>query len=93
MKEGRAIILILRSIKKRGLQESTDERIFQHLLNIARNEAPGGQATEKRAEELIRIIEDERNTEADILTKLKELEKPQATESDILKKATEISEA
>lgn len=75
MKEGRAVILILRSIKKRGLHESTDERIFQHLLNIARNEPMEGQATEKRAEELIRIIEDERNTEADIITILEKMEK------------------
>ena len=74
MKEGRAVILILRSIKKRGLQESTDERIAQHLLKIARSEPPEGQATEKRAEELIGIIEDERNTEADILAILDQLE-------------------
>ena len=70
MKDGRAIILILRSIKKRGLQESTDERIFQLLLNTER-----GEATEKLAEELIGIIEDEKNTEADIISMLEKMEK------------------
>ena len=70
MKEGRAVIFILRSIKQRGLQESTDERIFQILLNTER-----GEATEKRAEELIEIIEDPRNTEADILSLLEKMEK------------------
>ena len=70
MKEGRAVILILRSIKKRGLQESTDERIFQLLLNTER-----GEATEKLAEELIGIIDDERNTEADIISMLEKMEK------------------
>ena len=70
MKDGRAIILILRSIKKRGLQESTDERIFQLLLNTEK-----GEATEKLAEELIGIIEDEKNTEADIISMLEKMEK------------------
>ena len=70
MKEGRAVILILRSIKKRGLQESTDERIFQLLLNTEK-----GEATEKLAEELIGIIEDEKNTEADIISMLEKMEK------------------
>ena len=62
MKEGRAVVLILRSIKRKGLQESTDEKIFQILLNTER-----GEATEKKAEELIEIIENPKNTEADIL--------------------------
>ena len=70
MKEGRAVILILRSIKKRGLQESTDERIFQLLLNTEK-----GEATEKLAEQLIGIIEDEKNTEADIISMLEKMEK------------------
>ena len=70
MKEGRAVILISRSIKKKGLQESTEERILQHLLNTER-----GEATEKRAEELIGIIEDPANTEADILLALQRMEK------------------
>ena len=70
MKEGRAVILISRSIKKKGLQESTEEKILQHLLHTER-----GEATEKRAEELIKIIEDERNTEADILSALEKMEK------------------
>ena len=70
MKEGRAVILISRSIKKKGLQESTEEKILQHLLHTER-----GEATEKRAEELIKIIEDEQNSEADILQALEKMEK------------------
>ena len=70
MKEGRAVVLILRSIKRKGLQESTDERIFQLLLNTEK-----GEATEKLAEELIGIIEDEKNTEADIISMLEKMEK------------------
>ena len=70
MKDGRAVILISRSIKKKGLQESTEEKILQHLLNTER-----GEATEKRAEELIQIIEDPQNTEQDILLKLERIEK------------------
>ena len=76
MKEGRAVILISRSIKKKGLQESTEEKILQHLLHTER-----GETTERRAEELIKIIEDKRNTEADILTKLQELEEAEASSS------------
>ena len=70
MKEGRAVILISRSIKNKGLQESTEMKILQILLNTERGEAP-----EKRAEELIQIIEDERNTEADIIAILEKMEK------------------
>ena len=70
MKEGRAVILISRSIKNKGLRESTEKKIIQHLLNTER-----GEATEKRAEELIEIIEDPRNTEADILSLLEKMEK------------------
>lgn len=70
MKEGRAVILISRSIKNKGLQESTEMKILQILLNTERGEAP-----EKRAEELIKIIEDERNTEADIIAILEKMEK------------------
>ena len=69
MKEGRAIILILRSIKKKGLQESTDERIAKLLLNTEK-----GEPREKLAEKLIKIIEDEKNTEADIIAILKQME-------------------
>ena len=70
MKDGRAIILILRSIKKRGLQPSTDQKIGNLLLNTAK-----GEPREKLAEELIKIIEDERNTEADIISVLEKMEK------------------
>ena len=69
MKDGRAIILILRSIKMRGLQESTDEKIANLLLNTEK-----GEERERLAENLIKIIEDERNTEADILSMLEKME-------------------
>lgn len=70
MKEGRAVILISRSIKKKGLQESTERKILQDLLSTQR-----GEKTEQRAEELIKIIENEQNTEADILSALEKMEK------------------
>ena len=72
MKEGRAIILILRSIKNKRLQESTDERIFQHLLSIGKKY--GEEAAEKRAEELMKIIDDPKNSEEDILKALEAME-------------------
>ena len=70
MKEGRAVILISNSIKKKGLRVSTEEKILQHLMNTEK-----GEATEKRAEELIKIIDDPRNTEADILSALEKMER------------------
>lgn len=70
MKEGRAVILISNSIKKKGLRVSTEEKILQHLMNTE-----SGEATEKRAEELIKIIDDPRNTEADILSSLENMER------------------
>ena len=73
MKEGRGRILITRSIDKKGLQLSTVERILNHLHSISRKY--GGDAADKRAEELIGIIEDPANTEADILLALQRMEK------------------
>ena len=73
MKEGRGRILIARSFRKKDLQKSTVERILNHLSSITKRY--GGEASDKRAEELIRIIEDERNTEADILLQLEKMEK------------------
>ena len=70
MKDGRAVILISNSIKKKGLRASTEEKILQHLMNTER-----GEATEKRAEALIEIIDDPRNTEADILASLENMER------------------
>ena len=70
MKEGRAQILILRSLNRRNLQDSTHERVLNHLLNIEDFEQ-----AEKRAEELIGIIDDPMNIEADIIAYLDELEK------------------
>lgn len=70
MRDGRAVILISHSIKKKGLRVSTEEKILQHLMNTEK-----GEATEKRAEELIKIIDDPRNTEADILSALEKMER------------------
>lgn len=77
MKDGRATILIYGSMRKKDLQESTEERILNHLLNIAKSEPKEGQATEKRAEEMIEIIEDPKNTEADIISILEKMERSQ----------------
>ena len=70
MKTGRYQILILRSLNKRNLQNSTHEKVLNHLLSIK----DYGES-EKRAEELIGIIEDEKNTEADIISILEKMEK------------------
>ena len=70
MKEGRSQILILRSLSNRDLQRSTHEKVLNHLMSIKDFEK-----AEKRAEELIKIIEDEQNTEADILSQLEKMEK------------------
>lgn len=67
MKTGRFQILILRSLNKRDLQRSTHEKVLNHLLSIK-----DFKESEKRAEELIKIIEDERNTEADIVRLLEQ---------------------
>jgi len=69
MKDGRAVILISRSIKNKGLQESTEEKILQHLLHTEK-----GEATEKRAEELIGIIESDKSEE-EILRIVEQMEK------------------
>ena len=70
MKEGRAVILISRSIRNKKLQESTEERILQHLLHTEK-----GEATENRAEELMKIIDDPKNSEEDILKALETMER------------------
>lgn len=70
MKDGRAVILIWNSLQSKGLQESTKLKILNYLRSIKDREA-----TEKRAEELIHIIDDPKNTEADILSILEKMEK------------------
>ena len=70
MKTGRFQILILRSLNKRDLQHSTHEKVLNHLMSIKDFEK-----AEIRAEELIKVIEDERNTEADIVRILEQMEK------------------
>ena len=73
MKEGRGRILICRTMNERISQKSTVERILNHLSSISKKY--GGEAADKRAEELIKIIEDEKNTEADILSQLEKMER------------------
>ena len=70
MKEGRSQILILRTLSNRDLQRSTHEKVLNHLVNIKNFEK-----AEERAEELIKIIENPANTEADILLHLEKMEK------------------
>ena len=70
MKDGRAVILISGYIREKGLQVSTEKKILQLLLRT-----PAGEATERKAEELIHIIEDPKNTEEDILFILEMMEK------------------
>ena len=73
MKEGRGRILIARSFRKKDLQKNTVEKILNHISNISKTKGP--EAADKRAEELIKIIENEQNTEADILSALEKMEK------------------
>ena len=73
MNEGRGRILICRTMNERISQKSTVERILNHLSRISKKY--GGEAADKRAEELIKIIEDEKNTEADILSYLEKMER------------------
>ena len=70
--EGRGRILISRSFRKKDLLKSTVEKILSHLSSISKKY--GGEAADKRAEELIVIIE-KANTEADILSSLEKMEK------------------
>ena len=72
MMEGRGRILISRSFRKKDLQKSTVEKILNHLSSISKKY--GGETADKRAEELIVIIE-KANTEADILLSLEKMEK------------------
>ena len=73
MMQGRGRILIARSFRKKNLQKNTVEKILNHLSSISKKY--GAEAADKRAEELIEIIEDPRNTEADILSLLEKMEK------------------
>ncbi|MBR2019604.1 MAG: hypothetical protein IKA05_04325 [Clostridia bacterium] len=69
MKEGRSQILIVRSLYNRELQRSTHEKVLNHLVSIGNFEK-----AEQRAEELIKIIEDERNSEAEIIAYIEKME-------------------
>ena len=71
--EGRGRILIAHSFCKRNLQKNTVEKILHHLRCISMKY--GGSEADKRARDLMPIIEDERNTEADIIAILEKMEK------------------
>ena len=73
MKEGRGRILICRTLNEKVSRRSTVERVLNLLSNTSKTK--GAEAADKQAEELIKIIEDERNTEADILLQLEKMEK------------------
>ena len=72
MKEGRGRILITRSIDKKISQKSSVERILNHLHSISKKY--GGEAADLRAEELMKIIDDPKNSEEDILKALEAME-------------------
>ena len=72
MKEGRGRILIARSFSKRGLQKNTVERILNLLSNISKKS--GREMADKQAEKMIKIIEDERNSEAEIIAYIEKME-------------------
>lgn len=73
MKDGRGRILISRSFRNKELQKNTVEKILNYLSNFSK--IYGGDATDKEAEKLMPIIDDPKNTEADILFILEKMEK------------------
>ena len=67
MKDGRARILIIRSLNKKGLQESTVKRVLSIILHT--HKTHGEEAAEQIATELIKIVESS-DTEDELLQKL-----------------------
>ena len=65
MQEGRGRILIVRSLYNRDLQKSSVEKVLNYLNDV--NEKHGGEEADKKAEELMRIIDDSKNSEMVIL--------------------------
>ena len=70
MKEGRGRILICRTMNEKVSQKSTVEKVLEHLSSISKKQ--GGEAADKRAEELIKII-DSATSEEEILKALQEV--------------------
>ena len=70
MKEGRSRILIIRSLKRMDLQESTVERVLSLITNIYKKH--GEEAAEQKATELMAIV-DSSETEQELLQKLNQM--------------------
>lgn len=67
MKEGRSAILIIRSLDKMELQQSTIERVLSIILDA--KEKHGEEIAEQTATELIELVK-ESKTEEELLQKL-----------------------
>lgn len=67
--DGRGRVLIAHAFLVRGLQLDTVEPVLNHLSNISKKY--GGDEADKRALELMAFIEDENNSEQDILNFVK----------------------
>jgi hypothetical protein len=67
MKEGRSIILILRSLGRLDLLESTEKKVFSIILNTKKTQ--GDEAAEEIATRLMELV-DSCETEEELLEKL-----------------------
>jgi hypothetical protein len=67
MKEGRSIILILRSLGRLDLLESTEKKVFSIILNTKKTQ--GDEAAEEIATRLMELV-DSSETEEELLEKL-----------------------
>ena len=70
MKEGRSRILIIRSLDKKDLQESTVKRVLSIITNTHKKH--GEEAAEQKATELMEIVESS-ETETELLQKLNQM--------------------
>ena len=67
MKEGRSAILIIRSLKRLHVQDTTAERVLSIILDTRKK--LGEEAAEQKATELMEMV-DSSKTEAELLQKL-----------------------
>ena len=72
MREGRSIILIMRSLRRLELLESTRKKVQSIILNTKKTQ--GDEAAEEVATRLIEIV-DSCETEEELLEKLHEFKK------------------
>ena len=70
MKEVRSRILIIRSLKRKGLQESTRETVYSLITST--HKQYGEEAAEEMATKLIEIV-DSSETEAELLKKINQM--------------------